>query len=133
MRLAIATSRIFLGIVFLVFGLNGFLGIIPQPLPPPEADALLGAFAASGYLMALVKITEIGIGALLLANRFVPLALVVLMPVTLNIFLFHAFLDSSLPGMLIAVLVFAFNVFLIWAYRGHYAPLKDARTMPTAA
>ncbi|GAB5533961.1 MAG: hypothetical protein Rubg2KO_02100 [Rubricoccaceae bacterium] len=133
MRLAITISRYALGVIFFVFGLNGFLNFIPQPPPAPEAGALLGAFVASGYLMALVKLTETIIGALLLANRFVPLALVVLMPITLNIVLFHAFLDPAMPGLFVGVLVFVLNTFLIWAYRTYYAPLKEARAEPLSS
>lgn len=133
MRLAITVSRYLLGVVFLVFGLNGFLGFIPQPPPVPAAGALLGAFVESGYLMTLVKATEVVVGALLLANRFVPLALLALLPVTVNIFALHLFLDPSLPGMAIAALVFALNAFLIWAYRAYYAPLKEAVAAPAAA
>ena len=133
MHLATTVARVLLGVVFLVFGLNGFLSFIPQPPPDPDAGALLGAFVESGYLMTFVKLTEVVVGALLLANRFVPLALVVLMPVTLNIFLLHAFLDPALPGMAVAVVVLTLNVFLLWAYRAHYAPLKEATAVPLAA
>ena len=133
MRIAVTVARYLLGIIFLVFGLNGFLGFIPQPPPAPGPGALLGAFVASGYMMPLIKLTEISVGALLLANRFVPLALVVLMPVTLNIFLLHAFLDPAVPGIIVATLVLVLNVFLIWAYRTHYAPLKEAVARPLVA
>ena len=133
MRLVVTVSRYLLGIIFLVFGLNGFLGFIPQPPPAPEAGALLGSFVESGYLMTVVKLTEVVVGGLLLLNRFVPLALVVLMPVTLNIFLLHAFLDPAVPGIVIAVLVLVLNVFLMWAYRASYAPLKQATAVPLAA
>ena len=130
MRLAITAARIVLGLIFLVFGLNGFLGFIPQPPPAPASGALLGAFAESGYLFPLIKVTEIVTGALLLAGRFVPLALIALLPVTVNILALHLFLDPALPGMAIAVVVFALNVFLIWAYRAYYAPLKEAAATP---
>ena len=133
MRLAVTVARYLLGVVFFVFGLNGFLGFIPQPPPVPAAGALLGAFVESGYLMTLVKLTEVAVGVLLLAGRFVPLALLALLPVTVNIFLFHLFLDPALPGMGIAALVLGLNAFLIWAYRAHYAPLKEATAVPTAA
>ena len=127
---AVTAARYALGALFFVFGLNGFLGFIPQPPHPAAASALLEAFVASGYLMTLVKLTETVGGALLLANRFVPLALVALLPVTVNIFLFHAVLDRAMPGLLVGALVLALNGFLIWAYRTYYAPLKEARATP---
>ena len=133
MRVAVTIARYLLGIIFLVFGLNGFFGFIPQPPPAPAAGALLGAFVESGYLMTLVKLTEVVVGALLLSGRFVPLALLALLPVTVNIFAFHLFLDPAFPGMGIAALVFGLNVFLIWAYRAYYAPLKEATAEPAVS
>src|SRR5688572_27791919 len=85
-------ARIILGLIFFVFGLNGFLHFAPLPPMPEKATLFLGALGASGYMFTLIKATEILVGAALLANRFVPLALVVLAPVVLNIALFHVFL-----------------------------------------
>ena len=66
---AIATTaaRILLGLVFFVFGLDGFLHFVPQPTtPPPEGAMALGiAFMKSGYLFQLIKGTEVLVGALL--------------------------------------------------------------------
>ena len=133
MRLAITGARYLLGIVLFVFGLNGFLGFIPQPPPPEAGGAFLGALVGSGYVMTLVKATEVVVGALLLAGRFVPLALVALVPISVNIALYHAVLDPAVPGVIVAVAVFALNVFLIWAYRSYYDPLKTARATPAVA
>ena len=132
MRLAIAIARYFLGIVFLVFGLNGFLNFIPMELPTGEAGAFMGALAGSG-LMTLVKAVEVVVGVALLANLFVPLALLVLLPITVNIAFYHVVLDPVMPGVLVAVLVFALNAFLIWAYRAYYAGMKTAKATPGLA
>jgi putative oxidoreductase len=117
-----------LGLVFFVFGLNGFLHFIHQPpMSGPPAD-LLGAMIASGYLFVLVKATEVACGALLLSGRFVPLALTVLAPVVVNIVAFHAFLaPSGLAVPLVAVLL---GVFLAWSYRSAFRPLLNARAVP---
>jgi hypothetical protein len=82
-RLLATISRLLMGLMFFVFGLNGFLNLIPPPSDPmPEgAVAFATALGATGYMFPLVKGTEIVVGLLLLANRFVPLALVVLTPV----------------------------------------------------
>ena len=133
MRLAVTIARLFLGVVFLVFGLNGFLGFIPMEPPTGEAGAFMGALAGSGYLMPLVKAIEVVVGIALLANRFVPLMLIVLLPITVNIALYHTVLDPVMPGVLVAVLVFALNAFLIWAYRSYYAGMKTARAVPGIA
>lgn len=133
MRHLPAAARYLLGVVLFVFGLNGFVPFMPPPPTPPPAagGAFLDALAASGYLMTLVKAVEVTVGVLLLANRFVPLALVLFAPVAVNIALYHAVFDTAVPGMVVALLVLALEVFLLVAYRGHYAPLAHARTAPT--
>lgn len=70
-------ARILMGLMFFVFGLNGFLDFIPKPKEPmPEAAvAFAGALMKTGYMMPLVMGTQLIVGALLLLNRFVPLAL----------------------------------------------------------
>jgi uncharacterized membrane protein YphA (DoxX/SURF4 family) len=99
-------SRILLGLMLTIFGLNGFLQFIPFPPPPLELGSFMGALGATGYFFPLLKTTEILIGIALLVGRFVPLGLVVLAPITINIIAVHAFLDpSGLPmGVLIVIL-----------------------------
>jgi hypothetical protein len=121
-----------MGLAFFVFGLNGFLNFIPQPKGPmPEgAVAFATAMMKTGYLFQLVKGTEVVVGVLRLANRFVPLALVLIAPNIVNIFLFHAFLEPS--GLPIAVIILALEVYLAWAYRNSYRSLFAVRTTPNA-
>src|SRR6188768_3359686 len=84
-----SAARILLGLVFFVFGLNGFLHFLPQPpMSGPPAD-FIGALFVSGYMFPLIKGTEVIASILLLTNRFVPLALAVLAPVVVNIVAFH--------------------------------------------
>src|SRR3954462_1793472 len=75
-------GRVLMGLMFFVFGLNGFFNFIPQPKDPvPEkAMAFAGALMATGYMFKLIKGTEVLVGILLLANRFVPLALAFIAP-----------------------------------------------------
>lgn len=87
--------------------------------------ALAIALMKSGYLFPLIKGTEVVAGALLLANRFVPLALVVIAPVIVNIFAFHAFLAPS--GLVIASVLVALELALAWVHRSAYRPLLAAR------
>lgn len=116
-----AIARYLLGLVFFVFGLNKFLNFMPAPEMSPEAGAFFGALIASGYLMYLIGATEVVVGLLLLINKYVPVALVVLVPVSLNILLFHIFLD--LAGLPIGALVFILNVYLLFAYKKHFDPM----------
>jgi len=124
-------ARMLFGLIFTVFGLNGFLHFIPMPPMPEAAGSLLGAFVGSGYLMALVKATEIGIGLLLLSNRFVPLALTIAAPIVLNIVLFHAALAPG--GMLVPLVVLALELYLAWSYREAFAPLLRAKHRPAVS
>jgi uncharacterized membrane protein YphA (DoxX/SURF4 family) len=127
-RHAATAARVLLGLVFFAFGLDGFLHFVPQPDPstmPAGSLALAGALMASGYMFPLIKGTEVLVGALLLANRFVPLALVLLAPVMVNIVLFHAFLAPSGIGMAIALV--ALQLFLAWTNRRAYRPLLTSR------
>src|ERR1700732_5502228 len=94
MKTASTIARYLSGVIFLVFGLNGFLHF--TPLPPPEgvAGQFMGALFVSHYLTVIFAVQVIA-GLLLLINRFVPLALAVLAPVIVNILCFHAFLAPS--------------------------------------
>lgn len=118
-----AAARVVMGLAFFVFGLDGFLHFIPQPTGPmPEgAVALGGAMMNSGYLLQLIKGTELVVGALLLSNRLVPLALALLAPVVVNIVAFHAFLAPD--GMAMGLIVLALEVYLAWMYRDAYRPM----------
>ena len=124
-RIAPEAARVLLGLVFFVFGLNGFLHFIPQPPHEGVAAAFLGGLGASGYFFPLLKTTETLAGAALLANRFVPLALVVLAPILVNVFAFHAALDRS--GLGLAIVLVALEIGLAYTRRGVFAPLLRAK------
>ena len=130
MKIAVTVARVLAGLMLFVFGLNGFLGFIPQPAPPTEGGAFLGALQNGGVL-PVVKAFEVVIGALLLTGRFVPLALVMLVPIAINVVLYHAVFDVA--GGVGAYVLAALTVFLIGAYRGHLMPLLVAKAEPLAA
>jgi uncharacterized membrane protein YphA (DoxX/SURF4 family) len=120
-------ARIVLGLIFVVFGLNGLLHFLPQPAPPPAAGAFAGALAATGYFFPLLKVTEIVAGSLLLLGVAVPLALTLLAPIIVNIVAFHLFLA---PGnWAVVAVVLGSELFLAWTYRTAFAPLF-ARRLP---
>ena len=118
-------ARLFLGLVFTIFGLNFFLHFLPTPAAPPRAAAFAGALFTSGYLFPLLNVTEAVAGVLLLGNRFVPLALAVLAPIVINIVAFHLFLAPSDLGLALAVL--AAELTLAWNRRAAFAPMLRAR------
>jgi hypothetical protein len=126
-------GRIALGLAFFTFGLNGFVGFMPNPPHTGEAGAFLGALAATGYMFPLIKGTETIAGAMLLGNRFVPLALVLLAPVLVNIVAFHAALEPATLGLPLALV--ALELFVAWSYRHAFravlAPHAEPRAIST--
>jgi len=119
--------RVAFGLLLFVAGLNFFLNFIPQPTTPmPEGVvALTGGFIKSGYMFPLIGATHAVVGALLLTNRFVPLALALIAPVIVNIVALHSFLDHS--GIPMALIVLASEIYLAWTHRNAYRPMLAAR------
>ena len=118
-------ARLLLGLIFTVFGLNGFFSFIPVPEPTPAGGEFLGALVKSGYLMTLIKSLEVVGGLLLLAGRYVPLTLTVLAPITINIVLYHVFLDPGAEGMAMPVLMIVLHLFLAYCYRNSFQEVLD--------
>lgn len=104
MKIAATIARYLLGVIFLFFGLNGFLHFIPMESPGGVAGQYFGALYASHYLV-VIFLLELIPAVLLLANRFVPLALTVLAPLIVNIFFFHALMAPSGLGLAVVVVV----------------------------
>jgi uncharacterized membrane protein YphA (DoxX/SURF4 family) len=127
-----AIARILMGLTFFIFG-NGFFHFIPQPKEPMPDNvmALMGGFMKSRYMMPLIFGTQTLAGLMLLANRFVPLALTLLAPVIVNIICFHVFLMPSTiaPGIVVLVL----ELYLAWSYRKFFAPMLVCRARPGGA
>lgn len=128
-KLALA-ARLVLGVIFFVFGLNGFLQFLPQQPLEGQAAVFIGALAGSGYMFPLIKGTEVLVGIALLSNRFVPLALTVLAPISINIFLFHVVLAPA-PGLPLFIL--ASQIFLAWVHRDAYRGVLAAHSAPADA
>ena len=124
-------ARILLGLVFFVFGLNGFFHFLPMPPLAERPGAFLGALVATGYMLPLIMVTEVVAGALLLVGRFVPLALVLLAPVVVNILAFHLVLTPGESGM--SIVLTALTAFLGWAYRDSFRGVLDPNARPSAA
>jgi putative oxidoreductase len=124
MRIAATIVRVLLGLIFLVFGLNGFLHFLSMPPMPEPATVFFTGLAAVHYLLPLLFSTQVIGGALLLSGVFVPLALALLAPVIVNIFLFHLFVAPD--GIPMAVVVALCELFLLWAHRDAFAPMLRA-------
>jgi putative oxidoreductase len=115
--------RLLLGLLLVLFGLNKLLPtpFIPLPQLPVKAADFMSSLVATGYVLKTVGTLEILIGALLLAKKWVAFALIALVPISLNILLFHLFLDAS--GIAGALLVATLNVILIYKHWSQYNSL----------
>ena len=131
MKIITHISRFLLGLVFLVFGLNGFLHFIPMPPPSGVAGQFLGAIFVSKYLLVVSGLQVIS-GALLLINRFVPLALTILGPIIVNILLFHGLMNPAGFGLAVFVTIFWGVVFVSVrsAFAGIFQARVDLKTSP---
>lgn len=119
MKIAILIARLLLGLIFVVFGLNGFLHFIDMgPMPSGLAGQFIGALALSHYFWVVAALQVVG-GALLLVNRFVPLALVLLGPVIVNILLYHIFLNPS--GIALAIVVTILWLIVFYGHRQYFS------------
>jgi len=120
MDLATTIVRILLGGIMVIFPVNALFIKAFQPKMVKRARLLFDTFEDTGYLLYFIQGTELLIGIFLLTGYYTPLALIILMPITINILLFHVFMSPPIgPGLLI----FLMNVFLIWSYRAAYITL----------
>ena len=113
--------RIALGILLVVFGSNKFLHFLPMEAPAGEAGDFMSSLGATGYIFPVVGILEVFIGLMLLVKKWVPFAIILLAPISVNILLFHLFL--AIPGVWIALLVVIFNAILVYKHWRLYRPL----------
>ena len=128
MRIVTLIARILLGLMFIVFGLNGFLNFLNMgPMPTGLAGQFLGALVQSHYFWVVAALQVIG-GVLLLVNRYVPLGLVLLGPVIVNILLYHIFLNPA--GMLMAVVVTVLWFIVFYAHRRYFSGIFVQKAEP---
>lgn len=113
--------RILLGLILIVFGVNKMYSFIPLPQPPQAAGDFMSSLADTGYILTVVAIFEILIGLMLIFRIWVPFALLLLVPISVNILLFHLFLD--IPAIGTALLVVVLNAILLYKHRVKYKPL----------
>lgn len=116
--------RILMGLIFFAAGLAGLLNLAPPPADMPEnMKTFMAGLMATGYFFTLLKATEVVCGALLLSGFFVPLALVILAPITLNIFMVHAFMDPK--GLPVALALGAFQIYLSFFAQPYSLKIKS--------
>jgi putative oxidoreductase len=122
MKIAVIIIRVLLGAMYLFASISYFANYMPeQPKMTPDQLSFMSGVMASVYLFPLIKITELLCGIMLLIGRTAPLAAIIIFPVTLNIFLYHAFLGPKELPMVGVMLIF--NLFLLFTYRQKYLPI----------
>ena len=126
MKIVTLIARILLGLIFVVFGLNGFLNFLSMgPMPTGLAGQFMGALFVSHYYWVIAALQVVG-GVLFLVNRFVPLALVLLGPVIVNILCYHVFLNPS--GAAPAAVVTVLWLIVFYGKRQYFSGIFAQRT-----
>jgi len=117
--------RYVLALILLLFGINKLTNgaILPMPSFPEgsAAGAYMGGLFGSPYFGPLLALTEVIVGLLLAINKFVPLALLIFAPVSINILLFH--LTMAPAGGAAGYIVFVSNFYLLFAHKEKYGEI----------
>jgi len=126
MKIVVLIARILMGLIFFVFGLNGFFNFLHMgPLPTGLAGEFIDVFFKSHYVYFVSALQVVG-GALLLVNRYVPLGLTLLGPVIVNILLYHLLMD--LKGIPLGLVVTACWAIVAYRNRQYFAGLLVQKT-----
>ena len=124
MNLLTMIARYLLGLAMLLFGANKFFHFMPPPENMPEAaGAFMGTLVNSGYIIPTLGIIYILAGLLLVLNKAVPFALIILVPVSFNIVAFHLKFDPQ--GILFAAIIAVLNLFLIYSNWNRFKSLFE--------
>ncbi len=127
MKIAVTIARVLLGLAFAFAGVMKFMPMQPGQIPPGDAGAMAGLMIAHKWLL-FYGLVEAVSGLLLLAGRFVPLALTLLAGMIVNITLFNATLfPKAVPVALVLGLL---ELFLVWVYRESFAGIFTAKAQP---
>jgi len=119
MKIATTISRITVGFIYLVFGLDYFFRFIPyEPHHTGRVAAFKAGLIGVGYFYPMIKSIQIVGGISLMINRYAPFFAVVVFPISVNVFLYHTILVPS--GWPMGVLLLVPNVFLGYAYWQYY-------------
>ncbi len=115
--------RLLFGVFGLVFGLNKFLGFMPFPEILGDGGTLMGIYFTSGFLK-MIGVLEILGGIALLLNKYVPLALTILIAIMFNAAVFHLLHD---PGNIAAAaLGLILGLVLVYANKDRFSELFKA-------
>lgn len=121
-KIAVIVLRTLMGLIFIASSVVVLFGAVEPPADMPErAKTFQAGMEATGYMLYLIKVTELLCGILLVSGLYVALSAVIIFPITLNIFLYHVFvLPDGLP---VAIFLLAVNLILAYVHRDSYWPL----------
>jgi putative oxidoreductase len=126
MRITALIARILLGLIFFVFGLNGFLHFFPMgPMPTGLAGQYITVMMQSHYFYFVAAVQVVG-GALLLIGRYIPLGLTLLGPVIVNILIYHLLMD--LKGIPMAIIVTILWAIVFYRNRQYFSGVFAQKT-----
>jgi uncharacterized membrane protein YphA (DoxX/SURF4 family) len=118
MKIATIIVRVLIGLLLLFASITFFLKLAPEPEATGNFKAFNMGLVASTYLLPLAKTIELLCGIAFVTGRFVTLANILILPITINILFINFFLAPE--GLPIAILLFAANLFLIYRYWDNY-------------
>jgi uncharacterized membrane protein YphA (DoxX/SURF4 family) len=127
MKILVLVARILLGLAFVVFGFNKIVTFLPMPMPTGEAGAMMLMMYTHKWL-TFYGFIETAAGLMLLAGRFVPLALTLLAGIGVNILLFHITFEPQ--GLPVPLFLMLFEIILVYAYRASFAGIFAAKAQP---
>ncbi|WP_269242585.1 DoxX family membrane protein [Flavobacterium limnophilum] len=125
MKITIIIIRTLIGLLFLFTSIGFFLKLIPEPEMTGNFKAFQVGLVASTYLIPLAKTIELLCGLSFVTGRYVTLANLLILPVTVNILFINFFLSPE--GIPIALFVFLGNIFLIYSHWKNYKGLFIAK------
>lgn len=125
MKIAIIIVRTLIGLLFLFTSISYFFNLMPEPVATGNFKAFQIGIVASTYLIPLAKTVELLSGLSFVTGRYVTLANIAILPVTINILLINFFLTPE--NMPIALFVFLGNLFLIFTHWENYKSLFVAK------
>lgn len=125
MKIAVIVARILMGLMFLQASVVYFMEWYPKDQVPSKDVMTYMTGIQMVHLLDIAKGIELFCAICYLAGRYVALANVVLLPITVNIVLLHAMIDPATVAIAIAVLLV--HLFLIYAYRKHYTGVFAAK------
>ncbi|MDQ6469051.1 MULTISPECIES: DoxX family membrane protein [unclassified Flavobacterium] len=125
MKIATIIVRVLIGLLLLFASISFFFHLMPaEPATNNDFKAFNTGLMASTYLMPLAKSIELLCGIAFVTGRYVTLANILILPITVNILFINYFLTPE--GLPIAGLLFLGNLFLIYRYWDNYKSIFTA-------